>query len=763
VNARIAGVLLLALLAPAVAGCPRKSERAPGGGGEPASATGAPPSSSERPAAAAIALDVIAGFGDCTLGHRGPLLDLGDPTARANYGARARENPPETMERDGATWARVAQKTLAMTFVLDGLPGAYENPLVAARVRGGSAKSVSVYLNDKAVGMWPLTKGEARLVEARGAEDTLLPGENTLSLRFNGAGRGATEDLAEIDWIHVGSPEVDGAYAAPTRADALVSARVGGVPKRAISLRASSFIRCGGELPSGAQLEAAVGLAGATDGEVEVRLMRDRLPAQTLASYRLGPADAGAWRPIRVSISDFAEKSALGAIVLAAKSVTKGGRVLFAEPKVVVSPRDAARAMPTSRGVILVILGDVSPRGLGLHGGPRALPELSALAAGGVVFDAQRATTSVPAGAVASMLTGRAARAHGVFEYDRKLPASITTIADAARQGGVVAAMFTANPLTFGPFGFDRAWETFEAHAPADAPATAVFDRAASWIEAHKAERFLAVVHARGGHPPWDVSPEHLKTLPPETYTGGIDPKHAAELLAKARRVPPVLRYAEQDRTRTWALYDVALADHDAALGRLLAALRAAGRDADTTVIVTSDVAVDEAAHVPFGEGESLDEALLRVPLVVRPAAEGRDEPPAGTHVGAVTSGADVARTVLGALGLAPPASFGGVDLWRTATRGDAAPARPLVATLGERFSLRWGSFVLVGTGEREPKLCNLSLEPVCITDVRQTHPYATEALQRVAWDLLAQDARPARESPSIDPVTAAALKAWGR
>jgi arylsulfatase A-like enzyme len=360
------------------------------------------------------------------------------------------------------------------------------------------------------------------------------------------------------------------------------------------------------------------------------------------------------------------------------------------------------------------------------------------------------------------MLTGQEAAAHGVNDYDRKLLPGITTIADAARQGGVVAAMFTANPLTGAAFGFDRAWETYEMHPPAeDVGATIVLERAAQWIDAHKTERFLAVVHARGGHPPWDVTPDQIKTLAPQQYTGGIDPKHAAELLARARRQPPVLRYAEQDRERTWALYDVALAAHDAALGKLVAALKAAGRDGDTTIFVTADVAVDEAAHVPFGDGETLDEAELRVPLLVRPATTEGAKSLAGVHVARATSGVDVARSVLDALGLAPPGSFGGVDLWETATRDDGVP-RPLLAVLDERFSMRWGSFVLAGG--REPKLCNLALEPLCTTDVRTTHPLASDAMQRQVIDALARmPAKTPRETPQVDAATAAALKAWGR
>ena len=71
------------------------------------------------------------------------------------------------------------------------------------------------------------------------------------------------------------------------------------------------------------------------------------------------------------------------------------------------------------------------------------------------------ATTSYASGALASMLTGLPARVHGVSQPEAVLGTTGVTIAEAARQGGVVTAMFTANPTTGASYGFTRGWETF--------------------------------------------------------------------------------------------------------------------------------------------------------------------------------------------------------------------------------------------------------------------------------------------------------------
>ena len=420
-----------------------------------------------------------------------------------------------------------------------------------------------------------------------------------------------------------------------------------------------------------------------------------------------------------------------------------------------------------------------------------ALPELGALAKGGIVFEAHRASGGASPTALASMLTALPARANGVVDEEVGLARDVTTLADVARQAGIHAAMFTAVPTTGAAFGFSRGWETFVEHAPdlGEAPGAAVapFDDAARWIaeRATPGERFLVVIHARGGHPPWDATPEEMRTIAPQDYTGGIDPRRAAELLARARPQTgpgprgPSLHLNDADRTRAWALYALALKEHDAALGRLLAALKAAGRDGDTLVVVAGDVGLGEA-RAPFEDPDTLSEPALQTPLVLRfPRGHGRWRRDAGAHppspVGASrapTTSADVARTIVDAFGLAPPAAFEGEDLARVALAGASLDprGRPLLAFSGARFSLRWGTFVLRGIqpesiGDELPpadvtKLCDVSLEPECTSDVRGAFPLALAALRRE----LALQARPMHapvpvvETPSLQ----ASLKLWG-
>jgi hypothetical protein len=268
------------------------------------------------------------------------------------------------------------------------------------------------------------------------------------------------------------------------------------------------------------------------------------------------------------------------------------------------------------------------------------------------------------------------------------------------------------------------------------------------------------VVHARGGHPPWDAMPDEIKTMPPAGYFGMLEPRRAAEALAKAHRRPG--HFKEDDRVRAWALYERAIDAHDEALGRLLASIRAAGREDDTVVIVTGDVGANESPPVPFVDTDRLDEPLLATLLAVRwPHADSLS----GLRVDAPTRPEDLAPTILGALRLAPPPFFQGTDLVQVA-RGTLVPLeRPLAATVANRFAVRWGPFVLLGIGDHETRMCDLSLDPTCVADVRATSPLALELLHRWANKTLTLANRPSfqRDPVVLDEHTTAALIRWGR
>lgn len=762
-------------LASASAACSRGLDAPSTAGSAAVSLAGSARSGETGAPAAPPVLDFVNGFDACTLAHRGVLLDLGDSTMRARMTSTKLQAPDvEVREHEGASWASLHERSLELSFVSPSESKAEGGVVVEARVRGGAAKSASVYLNGKPIGAFTLVKGEAKVVSARAANATIARGANELLIRLVGGARATRDNLAEIDWIRVGPADGDAPYSAPTRSDALTTVSIGGVGRRGISLRAPGSVRCGGFVPNGAVLEGQIGVSGG-EAEAEVRVLVDRAEPRVVGSFHLGGEGAPPWQPVSLPLGDV---GTLAAVELVAKTSTKGARVVFAEPRVMATHATEMVKAPRARGVIMVVLGSVAAKTLSPYGGATATTELAALATGGTVFDAHRAGTSFASGALASMITGLPARVHGVSEPDAMLGPAGITIAEAARQAGVVTAMFTANPTTSATYGFTRGWETFTARSPVEeAAATAVFEDVERWLDGHKEDRFLVVVHARGGHPPWDVALDD-KELPPAGYSGSLDPKHAGEMLAKVRRSGSTKLFTDADRERAFALHTRAVLAHDVALGKLVTHVRALGRENDTTWIVTGDVGIDAAAHAPFLEDDALDESTLAVPLIVRaPGA------PMRARVSSPTASLDLARTALDALGLAPPPQLRGESLWTVAQRGAQGPERSRIATTTTRFSARWSGFVLAGTRDRESKLCNLSLEADCVSDVRATHPLAAEIMHALAFDELsrASGAPPSPASasasavsgepkraptppthPTPDAAAVAALRAWG-
>ncbi|MFO0675039.1 MAG: sulfatase-like hydrolase/transferase [Polyangiaceae bacterium] len=548
---------------------------------------------------------------------------------------------------------------------------------------------------------------------------------------------------------------------APTFATSFATASLGGVARPAISLRTPGFARCTTWIPDGATLALRVGASAPPGKEKEettarVRLLRDRMAPVVLATSKF-PSSKSEWSEMRVVVPSTSGNGMLATLEFAAVTGPDGSRVHFAEPRLTVPATPRVPPPPPVRGVVIVVASGVSTKSLAAYGGPLALPTLDALAGESVVFSAHRGSSAHASGNLASAITGALPRSHGVTDGDARLPEGVPTLAEIVRRAGIATGFFSAHPGTSAPFGFARGWDQSASYAPTEsASAKRPFEDAAKFVDAHKDGRFLVVVHARAGHPPWDLTAEELRSIGPPGYTGPVDPRSAGELLARPAR--STARLSDADRTRAMALHTRALLDQDAEFGTLLAAIKAAKRDVDTEIIFTGDVAMDESSPSPYAEGDVTDEAVLGLPLVVRRPAV----PPA--RVATPTNPTDVAASVLGAFGLALPRDFVGVTFEDARADGSAHEGRVLVAESEGRFSLRRGSLVLLGSGDRDFRLCDLTLEPACVTDVRATYPLAHESMRSAAFDGLGTpEGRHAREPAPIDVATASSLRAWGR
>lgn len=685
----------------------------------------------------------------CVAGVRGSFIDVG---ARATDAAvepgRAKHNH-EILEREGSGWLRVRDRSVQLSFIeTEERTG---DVVVSLRMRGGAARLVSVAINGRALGTAKVTRDEIAIAKVTG-DVTLHKGANEISLRFAGGAGSGLAPFADIDWLHIGTPLPEGAEETLPFPVALVSpVAIGRESERSFSLASGAFMRCLVYLPENARVTFRAASLG-HKGTLNVVAVRDRMDPETLNKS-----------PIKTSTEKFSEVMleangvARPTILEFRATAPKGARVIVGAPRVLASratPRPVGLAKPV-RGVVLVIAGSLPMRSLASYGANNEtaydawLPHARA-------FDSHRASSPFASANVASMLTGISALDLGMTDALAPLPRSVRTAGDVLRDASVATAMFTANPETFPAFGFGRGMERFGTVSPTDSNATAqLVDMVKAFVEEHRAGKFFVVLHTRGAHPPWDVKRERLRTLPPENYSGPLEPEQAGIVLARAARNQ--IRLTDADRQRASALVDVALTTEARALADLREALKVWGREADTLWMLTSDVGFDAGADVPYLASDTLDEPRLHTPLVLLPPPASAGESSRSRAV-MPTDASDIAPAVLSAFGLKSPENMAGERIFESTITHE----RSRVAVSGKRISLRVGDFVLVKNADHDGRFCSLELEPACLADVRATHPVGYALVHRAMLERQ-RTAKPAtKERAVLDPMTSSLLEAWG-
>ena len=755
VKSRLAPILLSLGLGAGCHGCGQKS-----GGDKPTPAPTPSATTAALPAGRVIT-DLIAQLPECDITHRGILIDAGTPAMTGRFAwTGTAPTGVENVEHDASTWMRVSSRSFKLFFVLSEPSQVF----VAARALGLKSKSAAVLLDDQPLGTLNFNRDQVRVATTSMTTLPVDAGLHTLTFRFSGKLRD-DDAFVDIDWIRIGIPdESTVTYGAPTMQDVITTrAALSGVPHRALAMRGPGALRCTLRWPPGARLRTSIGLLGAGEADAKVRMLRDgEKPVELLVQHVTG-GEKATWVDVDVPLD--AQAGKLATIELGIDAVPPGSRVMFGDPSIVLlaaPPPATAKA----RAVVVVVMDGVERSTLPpWHGGPTPqLPALSDLALSSTTFHQHRAPTTFSGSVVASLLTALPPRGHTVTDFGARMPSWHTSLGAIAHDASIRAAMFTGVPSTFKTFGFGSGWEQFVEYPPYgnDKP-TAPLDGAAAWIsdvlrQAPDA-RLLVVVHSRGGHPPWDVTPKELSQLPPNKYTGVIEPRRGAQQLASARKRKDKREIlSAQDQERVRALDANALAYEDRALGNLVAALKTAGIWENTVFVVTGDVS--SGAGSLYVEGIDLSESALTLPLYVR-FPDGRYS---GAHVNLPTEIWDITQTAISALGISFSRQVLGRDLSGVASGLEDSSAEPQIATLDDRYSARWGELIMTGRYDGAPALCDLVLDPTCAFNRRDTMPLAAQALFRriMARDQSTRVDAQKREPASIDNDTAAALRVWG-
>lgn len=740
--------------APLPSGAPSASPKPP--------ASDAPPGVVER----RDRFEIIPNLSWCEVEHEGLLLDLGSPAAAAYSGfGAARADDNRDVERDGQTFVRAFGRTLRYDFWLDE-PRAGTS--VSLRVHAGEAKWLALAIDDKRLGSIKLSRDETKvyLLPALAAE--LSSGHHRLKLSFSGVPRGTREMLGEIDWIRIGQRGDDTtSYAAPTLSNIVGDVVLNGAPKRALVLNPPGTVRCWLRPAPDARLKVALGFWGAGKGTAEVRVVSDGDEPVVLQTRRVAGGDSASWTPLAVDLAPFTGK-VIG-VEFRALDGSRGGRVAFGDPSIARKPSEPLLA-PHAKLAVLLLESAIDRRRVPPFGPTGKLTALGELGHTATAFSGYRSPSVVVQSVAASLLTGLSPRTHRVEDASSRIADSVRLLSEMVKETSGRSALFTGVPSSFAAFGFGAGWDTFEAVSPVlDLPATEPMARALKWLETelddeHAGPRLL-VVHARGSHPPWDLTRDETQGLKPDEYSGIMDARRGAILLAalRARKTRVAHHLQEDDWIRLHALEDAALAKEDTLIGQLVALLKRKGVWDQSMIVLAGDVSAGEPPESPFAPQGPLTEDRLAVPLVIKfPGGDlaGRDEP-------VPASAADVSATILTALGIPVAEVVEGVDLYAAAHGRVSVVTPPLIATAAGRYSTRLGSWLLRGELGKTPTLCAVDLDPACVNDVFDQRPYAARALWlstfRAESSSLSAVGRP-KEKPAavLDAETIAALTVWG-
>ena len=474
--------------------------------------------------------------------------------------------------------------------------------------------------------------------------------------------------------------------------------------RRALSLHAPSSVRCPLRARAGCAIAAAARILGS-------RQRRGRSPriarrARTGDAGRTAAQRRGAgatWTPVSVDLDKFGSR--VIALELRAIEASRGGRVVFGEPVIARSEEREPRSSAHAHGRRGGRRGAGSTAGPTLGPGARAKRARAARARVGGVFRSIgfRARFRPRSWAPFSPAC-RLARTRWKIPSAR-LPEAARTLGKMIKEASGRSAMFTSVPTTFAAFGFDAGWDRYQTFSPVrDLPgARAVrssLGMARSGAPGEPAMRFV-LIHARGAHPPWDVSREEAARLRPTEYGGAIEPRRAGILLGalRTKRQKSQRRIGDDDWVRLRALEEAAMVKQNAGIAQLVNTLRQHGAWDDALLIFVGDVAPGDPPGLPY------DTAGPSVKIVCscRCSPSSREANSRGKEVASAVTTSDITFTVLEALRLRAPEGIRGFDLFAVAAGNEPPGGRPLVATLGSRYATRLGSWLLLGESGRQP------------------------------------------------------------
>ena len=406
----------------------------------------------------------------------------------------------------------------------------------------------------------------------------------------------------------------------------------------------------------------------------------------------------------------------------------------------------ASRSRLGAANVLVIVLDAAGARHFGCYGhAPGTTPNIDRIAAEGIVFERAYTPAVFTRSAMASLWTSQLPdEHHASVSYDDPLPPGVPTLAALVTEAGIATAAFVGNDMAGSAFGLDRGFSEFHRVSPRGEEVRATVN---PWLARNAGRRFLAYVHYREPHYPYDPPPAFLARFGPD---GPLPPSVKTDSswvtrVNEGTHVPDPAERAHLER-----LYDANLAAADHEVGTLRRQMETLGIWDRTVVVITADHGEALYEHEHIGHNDQVHEESVHIPLVMRFP---RGTLPGGRRVSSLTGLLDVAPTVADVLGIPPDrtptfrgrslltAAAGGTDTPPEALLARTVGARPTYALIGARYKYQYD------TREGDERLYDLEADPGERTSILDREPLRAAWLrQRLFTALLAL---PGRTGPS--------------
>ncbi len=480
-----------------------------------------------------------------------------------------------------------------------------------------------------------------------------------------------------------GEPEPSG-----WRAERLVRASLGAEVRPSIVCLPGESVSIRLRLPRGApRLECGVGpwLAAqfGSDAREQVFVIRSdgREVLRLGASVPAEAADAR-WRETEVDLAAYAGE--MVELELAVEGDLPGA---FGAPTV----RDAA-AVPSAPNLLMISIDTLRADHVGCYGyRGNTTPNLDAFARDAVLFRRAVAQAPYTVPSHATLFSGQFPSIHGV-ERPTQVLSSVRSpiLAQVLARAGYRTQAFTGGGYLNADFGFDKGFDGFSNIDPLRDRDSRVFhglveqarraeqrdrlswdppvgvtadlirqygpERVLSWLDEHADEPFFLFVHTYAVHD-YDAPAGLLPCRERGCTSARVEPADYIDFQLRPHLGSSPRSIDDADREHLLHLYDGAIRHVDGVLGRIFERLDALDLSKRTVIVIMSDHGEEILDRGFVQHGKTLFEELLRVPLVMR--VPGR----APLEVEQPAMLADVAPTVLGALGFPRDGRMQGVDL----------------------------------------------------------------------------------------------------